>query len=275
MSIALPVLSPGQTERFKNVELEINTVCDLACFACDRMVDVTSAPAMTKQQVAHFVNESLELDWEWERIRLLGGEPTLHKDFPEMVKFLLAYRKRYPKCFLQVLTNGLGRSKDYRAWLEDNKVSLHAEAKEKGKTPEWFHNTRIVPLDRDPNVGILPPCGIFGIRGCGIGLTNHGYFLDGAGATIARVAGYDIGVMELKDVTWDVMMKQADVLCRICGHWNPPDHLDTEKVAKTGEVTGAFWTERLEAYKKNKPVLRMYGPQSTSSGGFVPLEVLK
>lgn len=246
---------------FKHVEIEINTACDLACFACDRMSDVTTAPNMTYEQVKHFVDESLELNWEWERIRFLGGEPTLHPKFELLVCQLLRYRDKFPNCFLQVLTNGRGKSQQYRKWIEEQSISLHAEAKTKGETPPWFSNSRIVPLDRDPNVGGLEPCGIFGVHGCGIGLTNHGFFLDGAGATIARVAGYDIGVMSLKEVTWERMLQQAKILCRVCGHHNPPDKQVTQLVSETGEITGAFWTDRLAAFKKQRPQLKVYGPK--------------
>jgi hypothetical protein len=254
------------TERFKNIELEINTVCDLACFSCDRMSDVAAkgVPNMTVAQVRLFVEESLDLRWNWERIRLLGGEPTLHPNFLEIVGELVRYRNVYPKVFLQVLTNGLGKSAQYRNTMNGLRISLHAETKQRGVTPRWFNNTRIVPLDRDPNVGEIEPCGIFGLRGCGIGLTRHGYFLDGAGASIARVAGHDIGVMKLEDVTWESMLGQAKILCRICGHWNPPTGEQvTKRVTETGEVTGKYWTETLARYKERKPVLRVYGRDSS------------
>ena len=247
-------------ERFKHIELEINTACDLACFGCDRMSDVTTDKNMTVDQVRRFVDESLDLKWEWERIRLLGGEPTLHPQLREIVQELIRYRTEFPKCFLQVLTNGLGKANLYRAWLESLGISLHAEMKSKDYQPSWFRNTRITPIDRDPNVGELPPCGIFGIHGCGIGLTRHGYFLDGAGASIARVAGDDIGVMNLRDVTWDSMIDQSKILCRKCGHWNPTDGTEvTKQVSETGMVTGDFWRETLRAYNEQKPTLKTYG----------------
>jgi hypothetical protein len=251
-------MSP-EVERFKHVEIQINTACDLDCFACDRMSDVITDLNMTVEQVALFVQESLELNWEWERIRLLGGEPTLHPNFRGCVNLLLEYRKRFPNVFLQVLTNGLGKAAQYREWLTAERVSLHAEAKQRNVTPIWFNNTRIVPIDRDPTIGELPPCAIFGIRGCGIGLTRHGYFLDGAGASIARVAGHDIGVMRLRDLNWEAMMEQSKILCRICGHWNPWGINQSQRVTETGEVTGQFWTETLAAFNKQKPKLRIYG----------------
>lgn len=255
--------------KFRHIELEINTACDLACFGCDRFSDVTSAPNMTVEQVKRFVDESLDLKWRWERIRLLGGEPTLHPKFRECVSEIVRYRKHntanhpaQPVVFLQVLTNGLGKSAIYREELKAQGISLHAEQKQKGVEPIWFNNTRLTPVDRDPNVGELQPCGIFGPHGCGLGLTRHGYFLDGAGASIARVAGHDIGIMNLKDVTWEAMLEQAKILCRICGHWNDPAPgapIVVQKVRDTGLVTGAFWTNALRAYKARRPVLRVYG----------------
>jgi len=215
---------------------------------------------MTVAQVARFVDESLELDWEWERIRILGGEPTLHPQLHEIAAEIARYTARFPKVFLQVLSNGRGKWAREKDWLTRAGWNVHVEGpKTKGITPDWFTNTRIVPVDRNPKVGILPPCGIFAIRGCGIGLTRHGYFLDGAGASIARVAGYDIGVMSLKDVTWNAMLGQATILCRVCGHWNPPDGRVVQKVSETGRIMGKFWSEVLHAYHTKKPQLSLYG----------------
>lgn len=248
--------TPG---KFKHIEIEINVACDLDCFGCDRFSDVTTAPNMTVPQIRRFVDESLKLGWEWERIRILGGEPTLHPHLVDICEELIRYRNTYSKCFLQLLSNGRGKLDKVRNWLTYRGIDPHVESKEKGATPAWFNNTRIVPIDRDPNIGIVPPCGIFGVHGCGIGLTRHGYFLDGAGASVARVAGYDIGAMSLAEVTWEAMQEQAKVLCRVCGQWNPTDTLVTQKVIDTGKVTGAFWAEKLAAYKVNPPKLRIYG----------------
>jgi hypothetical protein len=226
------------------------------------MSDVTNAPNMTIEQVKLFVDESLELDWEWERIRLLGGEPTLHPKFREICEELIRYRTKFPGVFLQVLSNGLGKLAQHQDWLVERNIDPHVEAKNKTVQPHWFVNTRIVPLDRDPDCPDLPPCGIFGVRGCGIGLTRHGYFLDGAGASIARIAGFNIGVQHLKNVTMEAMLEQAKPICKRCGHWNdqtPGVPSVTKKVSETGMTTGAFWTETLAKYNKEKPVLTVYG----------------
>lgn len=247
---------------FRTCEIEINTACDLACFACDRFSDVASkgVPNMTVSQVALFVDESLTLNWEWERVRVLGGEPTLHPDFIGIIELLMMYRRSFPGCYLQVLSNSLGKWERYKDFCKKRDVDLHCERKERGVQPHWFSNSRIAPVDRDPDVGPLPPCPIFGPRGCGIALTRHGFFLDGAGASVARVAGHDVGVMSLREVTMDAMLAQAKVLCRICGHWNPIDGPQVSKLVKeTGMVTGKFWTDALERWRVQRPVLRIYG----------------
>ena len=99
----------------------------------------------------------------------------------------------------------------------------------------------------------LPPCSIFGIRGCGLGLTKHGFFLCGAGASIARVCGLDIGVMRLADVTWDAMLKQAEQLCMLCGH-----HETVLNEPKDCEVS-PFWENAFAAWRREKPQLPLYG----------------
>ncbi len=222
------------------------------------MSDVASkgVPNMTVEQVERFVEESLDLKWEWERIRLLGGEPTIHPKFREMWMPILEYKKHYPKVFLQTLSNGLGRYKKHKDWMIENGIDPHVEAKSRKVTPRWFENTRIVPIDVEPTVGKVEPCFIFGIRGCGIGLTRYGYFLDGAGASIARVAGIDCGAMTLKEVTWARMYQQSELLCCLCGHsYN-------QLVSKTGEITGDFWEVTLENYRIRKPELPVYGESS-------------
>lgn len=250
---------PDEQRKFRHIELEINTACDLACFACDRFSDTTNSPNMTLAQVRLFVQESLALRWQWDRIRILGGEPTLHPQLCEIVEELIKYRYFYPKCFIQLLSNGRGKLAHHREWLIYRGVDPHIEGKQPGVTPSWFNNTRIAPIDRNPSIGEVPPCGIFGVYGCGIGLTRHGYFLDGAGASVARVSGLNVGVMHLANVTWQAMMEQAKVLCRLCGHWNPDDHLETKKVTETGEVTGNYWKQAIATYKDKAKSLSVYG----------------
>jgi hypothetical protein len=186
----------------------------------------------------------------------LGGEPTLHSQLQEIVERLMEYRHAYPEVLLRVISNGSGKIGEYRQWLEERQINMSLASKRAGAPPGYFDNMQIAPLDKDPNMGPAAPCGIFGTYGCGLGLTKHGYFLCGAGASIARVIGADIGVMRLADVTHAAMVKQAERLCNICGHWTGPT---TDTLSQTGAITGPFWREAIARYKQAVPPMSTYG----------------
>ncbi len=245
--------------RFSHVEIEICSHCDCACWGCDRLVDVCPTTPMTVEQVRRFVAESLEMDWGWERIHVLGGEPTLHREFREVIESLLVYKKQYPDVLLRVISNGHGKLSTHRDWLAGVGVQVSVETKKQGYTPDWFANTRLAPVDEDSSYNPVPPCAIFGVKGCGLGLTKHGFFLCGAGASIARVIGADIGVMQLKDVTYAAMLKQAEGLCHLCGHWTGPKR-PFRKTNDTGQVNSPYWGKVLTNWCP--PAMSLYGKET-------------
>jgi MoaA/NifB/PqqE/SkfB family radical SAM enzyme len=68
------------------IEIDITYECNLKCINCNR--SSTQAPikeGMTLEQIENFVRESVELNKKWKLINLLGGEPSIHKDFLEIV----------------------------------------------------------------------------------------------------------------------------------------------------------------------------------------------
>jgi len=44
---------------------------------------------MSVEQIQKFINESVDNNVKWERIRVMGGEPTLHPDIFEILNLLL------------------------------------------------------------------------------------------------------------------------------------------------------------------------------------------
>ena len=242
------------TERFRHVEIEINSVCDMDCPCCDRFVDCAPTGPMKLEQVKLFVEESLDLGWEWERIHVLGGEPTLHKQLRPIIESLVDYRTYYPKVLLRLISNGSGMLKQRRPWLESQGIAVNVESKD-GTLPTYFCNMRRAPKDILEDETPFEPCSIFGIRGCGLGLTKHGFFLCGAGAAIARVCGLDIGIMKLADVNWESIIAQARYLCNVCGHHETVH----SKASEDGGVVTKFWEDAMANYRKSPTVLKLYG----------------
>jgi molybdenum cofactor biosynthesis enzyme MoaA len=63
---------------------------------------------ITLERIQSFVDESIALKHRWDRIRVLGGEPTLHPRFQEIIDSLLLYCEWNTSCRIEVVTNGYG-----------------------------------------------------------------------------------------------------------------------------------------------------------------------
>lgn len=105
------VLGPRYRRSRKSIEIDITWDCNLYCYNCNR--SCRQAPTddqMTVEQIQQFVDESQQAAIQWERIRVIGGEPTLHPQLFNILDVLLAYRhhqnKSQPNSRIEVVTNG-------------------------------------------------------------------------------------------------------------------------------------------------------------------------
>ena len=77
-------------------EIDITYKCNLKCINCNR--SCTQAPSDLEMPVAKiekFIKQSIEKQFEWERIRILGGEPTLHSRIFDIIGLLIDYRREH------------------------------------------------------------------------------------------------------------------------------------------------------------------------------------
>ena len=93
------------------IEIDITYECNLKCINCNR--SSTQAPikeGMTFEQIEKFVRESIELNKKLKLINLLGGEPSIHNDFLQIVNLILNEYvvKHSPETILQITSNGFG-----------------------------------------------------------------------------------------------------------------------------------------------------------------------
>lgn len=235
------------------LELDITSECDLLCDNCDRACGAApSRERMSPAQVGRFVDESLALPWEWEVIRILGGEPTLHPELGAIIAELDRYREREPSCRFQLLTNGRGaRAQDIRArlpgWLEvvdSRKTSPH----------NLFRPCNVAPRDLPEYRGADYTKGCLILEVCGMGLNRHGYYPCGAGGAVDRVFAFGVGVPSLREALAGPMHEQLRALCPCCGHFLRSffsDHV-------TRQETSPSWAAALARYREKPPSLKEF-----------------
>ena len=231
----------------EHVQLEITTACNLACPSCDRNCGTApSSERMGLDQVKKFVDESIEAKHQWRRIDVIGGEPTLHPEFGQILEEIKRYREWANRCKVRVTSNGTGEKvKRVLAQVPDW-IEVRNSEKEKGKRK--FEAVNDAPIDK----GIKDALSCSIPWRCGLGLSRYGYFLCGAGASIARVFGLGCGVRSIDRLTIEALQTQQKELCKLCGH--------SRSVAEEieGQRTSKSWKYALKHYKRNSDKLRLY-----------------
>lgn len=92
-----------------SIQLDITTFCNLSCPNCTK--SIRQAPCkeyISLEQIKKFISESMELNMDWKAIHLIGGEPTLHPQFFEVLDIVKQYKDINPNCFIVIWTNGCG-----------------------------------------------------------------------------------------------------------------------------------------------------------------------
>lgn len=80
----------------ESVEIDITYKCNLKCLNCNR--SCTQAPSKIEMPVADieaFIDQSVKKNIVWKRIRILGGEPTLHSRIFDIIGLLSAYQRDF------------------------------------------------------------------------------------------------------------------------------------------------------------------------------------
>lgn len=199
-------------------EIDITYRCNLSCFNCNR--SCTQAPSredMPIETIAEFIEQSLDQGLQWKRIRLLGGEPTLHKHIFEIVDLLNNYRTHHnPDMRLVLGTNFHGREvRQVIAGLPEN---LILKSTLKTSRANLFRPFNVAPCDQVHNSWADYTSGCRIIAECGLGVTPRGYFMCAIAGGIDRIFGFDLGRRQLPAAD-DPLTDQMGAYCRVCGHF--------------------------------------------------------
>jgi len=237
----------------RRVEIEATSLCNMQCHNCDRSThQAPSNEHMGLEQIERFVRQSLECGWDWWEIVVLGGEPTLHPQFSQVIEALAEYRKANRYCTIQVTSNGRGARVEQRLSELPDWVYVRNTAKK--SNTQHFSSYNVAPADLDGYRDADFSRGCWITEKCGVGLTRYGFYPCGAGASIDRVFGFDFGLKSVGELTMASLRERLPRLCRLCGHFKDTDSGD--RVDE--EVMSASWRSAYERFRESAPKLTLY-----------------
>lgn len=253
---ATRLLGPQYTRSRDAIEIDITYACNLRCKNCNR--SITQAPDkehIPLKMIRDFVHDSILKHKRWRTIRVLGGEPTLHPQFLELIHELRAYRKFEPRCIIQVVTNGHGKA--VKAILKKIPPDVLIENSEKdGNVQPAFGPFNLAPAD-DPafrSADYANGCSI--MKECGMGLTPSGYYQCAVAGGIDRLIGRRYGRSNLPDDS-DDMLELSKNLCRLCGHFRDGHMIPPQlRPPLLDEPMSGTWVKIYTDWKQHKRQLR-------------------
>lgn len=240
------------------IEIDITYKCNLHCLNCNR--SCTQAPSdehMSLGMVGAFVDESIQKGRAWRRIRVLGGEPTLHPEFDKIIFELLRYKAWRPSCIVEVVTNGYGQSVNQALARLPKDVMVDNSAKT-GPVQTHFGPFNLAPIDdlRYFLADYGNACAI--ARDCGMGITPQGYYPCAVAGGIDRIVNLGLGAKQLPD---EDMQEVSRRLCGYCGRFRDGHFVPRLlRSAITDMRISATWTRLYESWAQSDSVGEVSSP---------------
>lgn len=211
-------LGPQYRRSRKYIEIDLTYICNLKCNNCNRScAQVPSEEYITLDQIQKFVDESIKWKVYWHKIRLLGGEPTLHPNFLDIIQILNQYKRDFsPDTRIEVVSNGYGSKVNYMLSRLPNYIIVE-NSKKDGSSPLFF-SFNMAPKDqlKYKFADFTNACWITEV--CGMGLTPLGYYPCAVGGGIDRIFKLNLGTKNLPSSN-DDLLYSLNKLCRYCGHF--------------------------------------------------------
>lgn len=249
------------TTNIYKVEIEITTWCNLKCVNCDRSVkQAPSGEFMDLDQIQKFVDESIELNRNREYIWLIGGEPTMHPKFFDVLVILEKYKNFQPYCVIEVVTNGHWDYVKKMISQLPKWVTIRNSNKD-GLWKNFFSTYNIAPVDLPEFKGADYSTWCWITEHCWLWLTRYWYYPCWSWASVDRIFWFNIGIKTLKEVNDRLLMKKKlCTLCALCWHFKDvdPDKPDLLKQWTYDEKMSATWIQWYRNYSVNKKKLTLY-----------------
>lgn len=230
------------------VQLDLTEFCNMRCYQCTRVVDdAKSDRYIPMGYIRRFVEESLDLDWGWLGISLIGGEPTLHPDIVAILNLMSGYRKYNKGCTIDLGTNGGPGLQRLLRQVPSNIVISNASGEKRGDGDPHHRDFYIAPEDLGAD---LEDSCCSRPYNCGIGFSVYGYLPCHICPGLVRVFDLPGAVHTLPEVTPEWFRSSIDKFCAKCGVLTWPPLWREE-----GQATGArspSWKKALESYSLSK-----------------------
>lgn len=244
------------------IEIDITYRCNLNCFNCNRSVrQAPEALDISLDRIEEFVSESISKKLKWKRIRVLGGEPTLHPKFLKIIDVLNRYIEYNDDCEIQVVTNGYGEKVNNmikelpdHIWVENSRKFTPKQ--------EGFAPFNLAPCDDEKFTNCCYENGCAIMEDCGMGLTPLGYYPCAVSGGIDRIIQKQLGYQSIPDMN-DDMINILNKTCIYCGRFYE-GHYVPQNLRKRidGQVMSMSW-EKL--YTNWKPLTSKDATQKANS----------
>jgi hypothetical protein len=212
------IMKPQYKRSRDNIEIDITYKCNLYCNNCNR--SSTQAPDnihISLVDIIKFVNSSIKNKKYWKRIRILGGEPTLHPDIFEILSELLRYKKFNSKVLIELVTNGYGTK--VNNILNKIPKEIWIENSQKKNTVQLsFGPFNLAPIDEKKFMFTDYSNGCSIMSDCGMGLTPMGYYPCAVSGGIDRIIKKNMGYKDLPKES-DDMLDLVKEFCQYCGRF--------------------------------------------------------
>ena len=230
-------------------ELHLTYKCNLSCVNCNRtsFLDNPLTEDMTLEDVKDFIRQCNELNWKpW--FVIIGGEPTLHKDFQEIIRLSREYLGRDGT--IQVWSNGYTQhSRDLLGLVNVTYLASIVEETFKPQGSQVLSQDDIFVSPKDFGME-RDYCFYHGSQICGISVDHDGYMPCSIGGMIDGALELGLRTKNLSDLFNN--SKAAAItkkMCEHCGHNLSHSLIDSKqndwrkKVTSCKKKYGAYFSQ--------------------------------
>ena len=233
--------------KLNRVELNINYDCNLRCKNCNRLCHLLRLDEpMTVDQIRLFIRKLEEENKHIVRVKVVGGEPTIHPDFLQICKLL---SDAFLDGFIgKIAVNTNGINPKYRL-----DAPLYPGIHWKVSPPSRKGHRPVLWSPKDLGLDTFGPCAM--PKRCGFSLDSKGWLPCSAAPAIVRVFNLEYLYRPL-DGPLPPEIWGLEELCGHCIFSVNDEAMRGKKFKDTPanwlEATPS-WKERLEKYMKDNP----------------------